>query len=150
MTDILDLPGWTVLEKRIEGDEYEIHVEYTKHPDACQKCGVVGQVYRHGPKVVTYRDSPIRGRPVKLVAKVQRYQCRDCGGTFRYRVDVEVAARNLGGRFAIVPLYMSPQKREWKGLTDEEIDQAIGFVGSFGARQDARAIEAKLKEKNNG
>lgn len=87
MTDILDLQGWQVLEKRLDGDEYEIHVEYTKHPDACQKCGVVGQVYRHGPKVVTYRDSPIRGRPVRLVARVQRYRCRDCGGTFLQPLD---------------------------------------------------------------
>jgi hypothetical protein len=39
-------------------------------------------------------------------------------------------------------------QRQWVGLTDEEIDLAIGFVGSIGARQDARAIEAKLKEKN--
>jgi hypothetical protein len=45
----------------------------------------------------------------------------------------------------VLPLY---PEREWVGLTDEEIDLAIGFVGSFGARQDARAIEAKLKEKN--
>ena len=36
-------------------------------------------------------------------------------------------------------------KKPWVGLTDEEIDLAIG---SFGARQYARAIEAKLKEKN--
>jgi len=47
------------------------------------------------------------------------------------------------------PLYDHPQsKREWVGLTDDEIDLAIGVVGSFGSRQDARAIEAKLKEKN--
>jgi len=43
-----------------------------------------------------------------------------------------------------------PEERKWVGLTDEEIDLAIGFVGSIGARQDARAIEAKLKEKNSG
>jgi hypothetical protein len=48
-----------------------------------------------------------------------------------------------------VPMQMEqPTQRPWVGLTDEEIDLAIGFVGSFGARQDARAIEAKLKEKN--
>lgn len=41
-----------------------------------------------------------------------------------------------------------PAQRTWVGLTDDEIDTAIGFVGSFGARQDARNIEAKLKEKN--
>ncbi len=48
-----------------------------------------------------------------------------------------------------VPLYTAPPpKREWVGLTDEEIDEAIGFFGSPGARRDARAVEQKLKEKN--
>jgi hypothetical protein len=45
----------------------------------------------------------------------------------------------------------APQRtweRPWVSLTDEEIDFAIGFVGSLGSRQDARSIEAKLKEKN--
>jgi len=46
------------------------------------------------------------------------------------------------------PLYTTPPKREWVRLTDEEIDLAIGFVGALGARQDARAIEQALKEKN--
>jgi hypothetical protein len=41
-------------------------------------------------------------------------------------------------------------QRPWVGLTDKEIDLAIGSVGSFGAWQDARAIEQALKEKNNG
>jgi hypothetical protein len=44
--------------------------------------------------------------------------------------------------------YPQAERTAWVGLTDEEIDLAIGFVGSIGARQDARAIEAKLKEKN--
>ncbi len=76
-----------------------------------------------------------------------------CGGTFRYRVDVEVAARNLGGWFAIVPLYMSPQKREWKGLTDEEIHRAYQAWFNSESKHErdfVRAIEAKLKEKNDG
>jgi hypothetical protein len=50
------------------------------------------------------------------------------------------------------PLYRAPQ-REWQGLTDEEIVQLLGGVRErldgnvFGGF--ARAIEAKLKEKNN-
>ena len=45
------------------------------------------------------------------------------------------------------PLYTTPQQRTWVGLTDEEIDdiplrQPNGYAGF------ARAIEAKLKEKN--
>jgi len=82
MTDILDLQGWNALGARLDGNEYEIEAEYTVSPDACQKCGVVGNLYRHGPKPITIRDSPIRGRPVRILAKAQRFKCRDCGGTF--------------------------------------------------------------------
>jgi hypothetical protein len=45
-------------------------------------------------------------------------------------------------------------QRPWVGLTDEEIDaitgEVIGFNSCVGWEEDyARAIEAKLKEKNN-
>lgn len=44
-------------------------------------------------------------------------------------------------------------KRQWVGLTDDEVeeilDAVIGFNSCFGPETDfARAIEAKLKEKN--
>ena len=50
------------------------------------------------------------------------------------------------------PLYTAPPKREWVGLTDEDLKPLCnqwkimygGYVDDF-----ARAIEAKLKEKNN-
>jgi len=51
-------------------------------------------------------------------------------------------------------LYTAPQpKREWVGLTDEEVSEIIGkeigFNSCFGPEESfARAIEAKLKEKN--
>ena len=46
-----------------------------------------------------------------------------------------------------------PRKREWVGLTDEEIVAATNAVHGFGAIKQkdmnfAKAIEAKLKEKN--
>lgn len=82
MTDILDLPGWQVTAKHKSGDEYEIEAEYTVQPRACTKCGVVGNLYRHGTKPISYRDSPIRGHHVRIIANVQRYKCRECGGTF--------------------------------------------------------------------
>jgi hypothetical protein len=71
MTDILDLDGWKAIETRLDGAEYEIEAEYMKPPDACPKCGVIGNLYRHGPKPLTIRDSPIRGRPVRLLAKAR-------------------------------------------------------------------------------
>ena len=48
-----------------------------------------------------------------------------------------------------------PQKKEWVGLTDEEvseiINREIGFNSCWGPEEKfARAIEAKLKEKNHG
>jgi transposase len=82
MTDILDLPDWTLLAKRSDGDEYELEAEYRLLPGACVKCGSVGRLYKHGTKDTTFRDSPIRGHPVRVLARVQRFRCRDCGETF--------------------------------------------------------------------
>jgi len=39
-------------------------------------------------------------------------------------------------------------KREWVGLTDEEIDEAIKSCNTLDTYKYFRAIEAKLKEKN--
>jgi hypothetical protein len=55
----------------------------------------------------------------------------------------------------VEPLYTAPPKKEWVGLTDEEvseiIDREIGFYGCWGPEEAfARAIEAKLREKNHG
>ena len=55
-----------------------------------------------------------------------------------------------------VPLYTAPPKREWVGLTDEEIDgiykthhDQYGKCQTGGFEYE-RTIEAKLKEKNGG
>jgi hypothetical protein len=50
------------------------------------------------------------------------------------------------------PIYTEPPKREWVGLTDEEIMEMLDY-GQYGrvpqyARNFVDAIEAKLKEKN--
>lgn len=82
MTDILNLPDWKAIATRQEGAEFVIEAEYTVQPKACQKCGVLDRLYRHGAKETSYRDSPIRGAPVNILAKVKRYRCRDCGDTF--------------------------------------------------------------------
>jgi hypothetical protein len=43
------------------------------------------------------------------------------------------------------PLYTRPPRREWKSLTEEEIDRWTPEIHPV-----IRAVEAKLKEKNNG
>jgi hypothetical protein len=48
-----------------------------------------------------------------------------------------------------VPLYTAPPQREWQRLTDEEVKSAA-LLGIYEKPliEFARAIEAKLKEKN--
>lgn len=46
-------------------------------------------------------------------------------------------------------LYTAPPKREWVGLTDDEIDYIFGLAYADDMEL-LRTIEAKLKEKNGG
>ena len=50
-----------------------------------------------------------------------------------------------------VPLYTAPPRREWQSLTEEEIDHLWLLYPCSVKEMDAyaRAIEAKLKEKNH-
>ena len=54
--------------------------------------------------------------------------------------------------FEVAVFYTAPPKREWVGLTDEEIALICGECAASAHRTDdisyARAIEVKLKEKN--
>ena len=52
----------------------------------------------------------------------------------------------------LVNAAIAAEKREWQGLTDEEIDNFAKAVWPREATSSdfIRAIEAKLKEKNNG
>ena len=62
----------------------------------------------------------------------------------------QVLVKKLGQAMSFAAEQLIQPKREWQGLTDEEIelafyefDNARSYIVSF-----ARAIEAKLKEKN--
>ena len=51
----------------------------------------------------------------------------------------------------VTPLYTAPQKREWVGLTDEEIEECKingGLPHAINWRLSVKVMEAKLKEKN--
>ena len=57
--------------------------------------------------------------------------------------------------FKCNPLYTAPPKKEWVGLTNKEIDGIDESTWdedhkSWGIHKFARAIEAKLREKNHG
>lgn len=100
MTDILDLPNWRLIDRCQDDLGHELHVEYTIDPDFCLKCGVVGNLYKHGTTNTTYLDCPMWGRPARLLVKVRRYKCRDpyCGATFLQPLAGIDAARRMTER----------------------------------------------------
>ncbi len=72
-------------------------------------------------------------------------------------VDGKIKVRlDMAGKlyFSETNVYTSPQKREWVGLTDEDIDLYAFDIGVTDNKAPAwlvtyaRGIEAKLKEKN--
>lgn len=68
--------------------------------------------------------------------------------------DRELIDDELDDEFkAVLSTRLFKEKKEWVGLTDEEVEKVFFDMGQF-AKIDlktfARAIEAKLKEKNNG
>jgi len=82
MTDILHLPGWKATATRHDGPELVIQADYIEPAVACIKCGVIDRLYRHGTKVLNFRDTPMHGKTVMLEGTAQRYRCQDCGETF--------------------------------------------------------------------
>jgi hypothetical protein len=56
-------------------------------------------------------------------------------------------SRNCEGAWNI-PVYTTPPQREWVGLTDEEINDCDPQEDCWGLHEVARAIEAKLRSKN--
>ncbi len=42
------------------------------------------------------------------------------------------------------------EKKEWVGLTDEEIDELLDGMSLGCCARDVRVVQEKLKEKNNG
>lgn len=82
MIDILQLPGWRVSGLGQDENCLVIEATYTTPDEACHKCGSIGALYKHGTKVVRFRDIPVRMMPTVIDGTVQRYRCRDCGETF--------------------------------------------------------------------
>lgn len=75
------LEGWEVHEIKQTPDGTIAEASYLPQPAHCLKCGVVDRLYRHGSKVVPYRDTPAFGSKMLIRAKVGRFRCRDCGAT---------------------------------------------------------------------
>jgi hypothetical protein len=71
----------------------------------------------------------------------------------RSSIEVSIMSAEYMRNEGFEPLYTAPPQRNWQGLTDEEAGEIwAGIVSNAPSgerlRDFARAIEAKLKEKN--
>ena len=55
-----------------------IHIETKKGMLKCSECGS-RNVIKRGNSIREFKDVPIGLRPVRLVAKVNRLECKNCG-----------------------------------------------------------------------
>lgn len=76
------MPDWTIESKHETAKEIVVEGRYDKEPDTCPHCGTVGELYRHGARVVVVRDAPLWGKPLQVRIERRRYRCRSCGQTF--------------------------------------------------------------------
>jgi len=123
-------------ETKIQLAEYawEKRVVKTEHDRAVE----LGQAYERGWNAALAQQEPVAWLSTDCIG--ERYLC------FTKPKDND----------PVQPLYTAPPKREWVGLTDEEIQdlsylcQKIdeGNAAWFDRWGFARAIEAKLREKN--
>ena len=120
--------------------------------------GSIVTVYPH--QVATDAAEPLRERLEQPEQEPVAWREFDGEGGYDYRTyddnenfRDEYIKRN-GQRYAswVEPLYTTPQRREWVGLTDDQVSAIADQHSVEGFELDimafARSIEAKLKEKN--
>lgn len=87
MANFLYLPDWTVthVEHNVSyianRKSYVAAASYDVDIDTCPKCGVVGQLGKHGSKVSEFSDAPVHGKPCIIRVERRRYRCKACGET---------------------------------------------------------------------
>jgi|Laugrefa1bdmlbdn_1035148.scaffolds.fasta_scaffold08826_2 hypothetical protein len=112
---------------------WEKRVVKTEHDRAVE----LGQAYERGWNAALAQQEPVAWLSTDCIG--ERYLC------FTKPKDND----------PVQPLYTTPPKREWVGLTDEEIQKVVSkkwwdWEDAFDIEGFSRAIEAKLKEKNGG
>ncbi len=110
----------------IKSEAAELLRDRLAQPVVCARCGEVNPAEIH-------TCTPKEQEPVAVVGGQRK------GWTY------------LKGRIDLAPdtpLYTAPPQREWVGLLDEELAPLPNMIKGRTVYDFARAIEAKLKEKN--
>jgi transposase len=79
-TDILNLPGWQVIDCDASEDCYAIQAKPCRPRCACLHCGSLAFA-KHGTQVQTLRDLPCYGKHVTIYLDRQRNRCLACRKT---------------------------------------------------------------------
>jgi hypothetical protein len=133
-------------EKRVHETDISIHEPWDTSDMAHRSGGVsVEQAEKESTlQEISDIGQEIEQEPVAWVRDLTSPQPH-CVTSMKY---LSIADTDAGVKY--IPVYTAPPKREWVGLTDEEIDYIWGI--SPGDYEDKcafpRAIEAKLRERN--
>ena len=106
---------------------WEKRVVKTEHDRAVE----LGKAYERGWNAALAQQEPVAWLDAEMSQAYTIDELPDASGT------------------GFLPLYTAPPKREWVGLTDEEVSDVIDNVLEGGGWLDvARALEAAIKRKN--
>jgi transposase len=70
--------GQDVLKSEYKGGSIIVHIQTKEHLLRCGECGSMN-VIKKGVTERLFRTAPIGLKPVYLLAKVQRLECKECG-----------------------------------------------------------------------
>ena len=126
-------------EAKIQLAEHEWEMVKTEHDRAVE----LGKAYERGWNAALAQQEPVAWITDGGKGELWWYQSS--------KFDEE--GNLIGPNPDDIPLYTAPPKREWVGLTDEELkplcDENHIMFGAYTV-DFIQAIEAKLKEKNHG
>jgi transposase len=81
--DFLSLKNWTITAHEESEIRFLIYARYDFQALDCQRCSAAPEnLYKHGWRTKTIRDSPVRGKQVLIKLSDQRYRCLSCKKTF--------------------------------------------------------------------
>ena len=116
--NILNLPDWEVIELKESEYDYAIHAKYTPEPTACIRCGVIGQLYRHGIKRQRFMDLPVHNKRVGLIVHRQRYHCLACKKT-SFQPLPDMADHHSSTKRLLAYIGKESMKRTFVGVADD-------------------------------
>ena len=138
------LDGWTVEALNRNEDETVAVATYDTDTRDCPKCGAVDRLYKHGTKVVNYRDIPTMGKPLTIRAEVNRYKCRECGKTSMQHLPAMDATRRMTSR--LVDYIVDQSILQTYSAVARHVDIDDKTVWNICEEQVRRTVERNMSE----